>query len=96
MGHHQEKRAKIWKVIIRTSKTTTTLFHQQDAVGAIKLCQMLTSLERGATGMHTVIIDGDGGGEEVHNACFHSGSPSLELPAWMGPRLFSNLIKAYL
>lgn len=36
---------------------------------------MLISLERGTTDMRTVIIDGDGSGEEEHNACFHLGSP---------------------
>lgn len=50
--------------------------------------------------MQTVIIDGDGGGDEddddYYNDSFRSGSPQLELAASMRPKLFSNLINAYL
>lgn len=39
-----------------TSETTTALRHQQDVVTATALCQMLTSPERGAIEMQTVLV----------------------------------------
>lgn len=57
---------------------------------------MLASLGSGMIYTQTVITDGDGGGDDDYRDGFDSGSPELELSASVRPKLFSDLVNAYL